>query len=347
LMQVLTQSLFFSDDPLQQLPILTNRELSKFRKKNIKTLLAFKKTPRAEKAKICPDITPEDWDTIEQASNLLPSVDVKCKIGVEDEEGIYEGDMVKVDIKMTRMTQEEVMHGMKTPEEKKDEEKEEKEDDDDEEEILLPTPPKNRLAVIKPTSYAYAPYFPYAKKESWYIFLLEKTAKGQERMLGFKRVDTMDREEDVVLYIPIQKAGIHTYEIYLCSDSYMGIDKRLIVNLKAGKKADLEAKKAAEEEDESDDEDLDEPEEEWSQWWDVLVLILLAIFAYNWLQAKGYWAIYADPIILKLRILFKPLADRIYPTIQPVWDPLTDGVSKLYERMGLLLTREFPEDPVD
>lgn len=344
LMQSLTQALWFGSDAMLQLPILTEKDLSKLRKKNIKTVTQFKAAAREDKEKLCRDISSEQWDEIEAAADRLPSVNVKCTYKTEDEEGIYAGDYVKFSVFMKRMTRDEVINGVvEKPEEVPEEKKELTE-----EELIEQLPVTHRrIPITKPPTYAYAPLFPFDKKENWFVYMIERLPGNRTRFLAYEKLATFDWEETVDLNIRVAEAGDHEYILHVCCDSYVGCDKILKFRMKVASQAALEKKKelALLEEEESDEEDDDdEEEEEYSQFWDYLVLLLLAIFAYNWLQSKGYWAQYCTPIVIKIQTLFKPLTDKIYPVIQPYWDPLKVYVFSFYELVGEVLTREFPED---
>jgi len=104
LMQLLSQGLFAHDSPLLQLPHLTAADCRKLAHKNIRTVHSLLKTPSEKLAKVLPDITPAQWESIRSVAELIPDVRVQCEHLVEGEEGLYEGDLVTVRIKMERQS---------------------------------------------------------------------------------------------------------------------------------------------------------------------------------------------------------------------------------------------------
>lgn len=112
LMQLVTQGLFTHDSPLLQLPHLTAEDCRKLNRKNIKTphhilkmLGAGAPAGGADKlAKILPDITPKQWADIRSVAELIPDVELTHSYSVEDEEGLYEGDLVTLKVQLERMS---------------------------------------------------------------------------------------------------------------------------------------------------------------------------------------------------------------------------------------------------
>lgn len=342
LMQSLTQALWFDSDPLLQLPHLDEREIRRLRvaRSTVSSIDRFKKLSHEQREKLCPDLTPDQWKDIDDAAARLPSIHVKANHSVEGEEGVYVGDIVTVSIDMTRMTTDEVVNGIvKVVKEEVEEEEEEL----TEEELIERLPVAKKTTIIaKPPTYAYAPMYPYDKKEQWYAYMMERMPKGT-RFLGFKKVATFDREESITMYMRMDKPGLHTYAVHLACDSYLGCDKLVQFQINVGKTPPVKE----EEEDEEDSDDEEEEETEMSPIWDYIVLVLLAVFAYNWLVSKGYWAQYVTPVWLKLLVLFQPITDKVYPVIAPVWDPMVGFISSSYDYVGNMLTRNPPPPNTD
>lgn len=349
-MKHLSQALWFGAHPLQQLPILEQRDINKLIKSGLSTLDKFKQSDQQKREKACPHIQPEQWQEIDAAAARLPSVQLDVSYSVDGEEGFYAGDTVKLVVNMKRKTLEEIRGGSVAKKEEQKKAKEEQEYVDDIEELIEILPvQKKRIPEQKNHVYAYTPYFPFDKKENWYLYVMDTTIRQKPRFVSFKKIATFGTEESLDLYFPLTRHGSHVFEVYAMCDAYIGCDRRRMFSLQVGKKVDLEKKIEARKAEEESDEDSDDDEEEgeMSPWWDVLVLILLAIIAYNWLQSKGYWAQYADPIIEKITVLFAPLTQKVYPHIKPVWDPLVASITNTYASLGDMLTREIPVEEPD
>jgi translocation protein SEC63 len=104
LQQLITQGLFAHDSPLLQLPHLTAVDCRKLAHKNIRTVLQVLKAPPEKLAKILPDLSASQWADIRSTAELIPDVSVKHSYAVEDEEGLFEGDLVTLKVTLERQS---------------------------------------------------------------------------------------------------------------------------------------------------------------------------------------------------------------------------------------------------
>ena len=106
LMQMTTQALWVHDAPLKQLPYMDDDALKALSKKNIKTVHAVRKMDPEKRAKVLPDLTPAQWEEIEAVCSLMPNVTLDVEAGVEDEEDVFEGDIVRVRVQLNRLEED-------------------------------------------------------------------------------------------------------------------------------------------------------------------------------------------------------------------------------------------------
>ena len=213
LMQMITQAMWIHDSPLRQLPHITDDVLKALLKKNIKSVHAVRKMDADKRAKILPDLTASQWEEIDAVCSLMPNLMLDVETGVEDEEDVYEGDIVRVRVNLQRLEEDgegaevkgrEQLDGTgeddKVPEKgvtagvfaKKEralgEEKEETASIPSSSTKIIDdsTLTEDELADLVPISTAqkqqassgsaplvHAPYFPYEKREKWMALLVE------------------------------------------------------------------------------------------------------------------------------------------------------------------------------
>lgn len=104
LMQLLSQGCFPHDSPLLQLPHLDATDIRKLASKNIKTMHQLLKAPMPRLEKILPDFESQQWEEVRSTAELIPDVEMKHQYLVEDEEGLYEGDLVTLKVHLDRVS---------------------------------------------------------------------------------------------------------------------------------------------------------------------------------------------------------------------------------------------------
>ena len=216
LMQMVTQALWVHETPLKQLPHVGEEEVRQLMKKNVRSIVAVTKMDEEKRAKVLPELTAQQWRDIDAVCACLPDVRVDVQAGVEDEEDVYEGDIVRVHVQLTRESlagQDEEVAGreqMDGQEEEAEKAKpaaaankkesalvtkgEEKEDgssvpsqstkviDDtnlteDQLADLVPLPVVKKADDRAGVAPAvHAPYFPFEKREKWMALLVEMDA---------------------------------------------------------------------------------------------------------------------------------------------------------------------------
>ena len=102
LMQMVTQSLWVHENPLKQLPHIGEDEVRALMKKNVRSIVAVTKMDDEKRQKVLPELTAEQWKEIDAVCACMPDVRVDVTAGVEDEEDVYEGDIVRVHVQLTR-----------------------------------------------------------------------------------------------------------------------------------------------------------------------------------------------------------------------------------------------------
>lgn len=106
LMQCLCQALHWHDSQLLQLPSVSDNEVRKIisKKPKLNNVAAWKRLDREKRSKFLADnLTEEQWIEHERVIESLPEIEVDYTVQVEDEEGIYEGDLVLLSVNLKRI----------------------------------------------------------------------------------------------------------------------------------------------------------------------------------------------------------------------------------------------------
>jgi translocation protein SEC63 len=155
--QYVTQGLWMKDSTLMQLPHFTEEEVKHASKgkQGVKSLEKYISTPNEDKKGLA-DMTDAQKEDVYKCCTLIPNISVESKIFTEDDEDdkVYEGDLLTVQVKITRENLEE-----------------------GEEAGLV-----------------HAPHFPFPKQEAWWIILGTKQGKiiSIEKVANPKREFTHD-----------------------------------------------------------------------------------------------------------------------------------------------------------
>jgi translocation protein SEC63 len=156
--QFVTQACWTKDSTLMQLPHFTEKELKhalEGKKNNAKTLDKYIAVPDEEKRGL-KEMSAEQKQDVVKCCKLIPDISVDTKIFVDDDEDdkVYEGDLMTVQVKITR----------------------------------------NNLEDGEEAGLVHAPHFPFPKKEAWWIILGTKQGKiiSIEKVADAKKVFTHD-----------------------------------------------------------------------------------------------------------------------------------------------------------
>jgi len=369
LMQSISQALLIKEFPLQQLPHFTERDATQYRSRRISSLVEFRQATEDKKKKVVSDLTEEEWKDIENVVTKFPIVKLDFKYEVEDEDGIYENDFVTVTAKINRVEPEffQVTKEVKKEQPKKQKggkktkrsvtkkssggkkaiiktesnTKIKKLSDDDiearERKLLeeLPTVPQNKKKDRSHAPIAYSNYYPFQKKEIWYIFLICSPRKGA-KVVGFQKLYSLD--DEIKMKIRVGTKGNHEYDLIAKCDAYVGCDveKRFTISVEKMSKAvederdRLMGSKLDDDDDNSDDDEDDEPEGVWYYlgFSSILELILNIV-------VLGLFAVFVR--------LFSPAWNAVYPkVIEPWFTPLWSVLCAGYDKLATY----FPEENI-
>merc|ERR1711957_468019 len=83
----------------------------------------------------------------------------------------------------------------------------------------------------------HAPYFPEAKFEEWWLFLVETTPTT--RIISYERIRDTERVVEIKMRFQVSRPGKHSLALHAMSDSYSGIDQRVDFNFTALQEAEV------------------------------------------------------------------------------------------------------------
>merc|ERR1719273_828857 len=135
--------------------------------------------------------------------------------------------------------------------------------------------------------------------------------------------------------------------------TYVGCDITESFSITVGKMSkEEEARGKPKYDDDDEDEDEDDEEEEEGKWYyfgatsalelvlNVIVLGLFGVFAYQFLQSRGIWQRYVDPVLAVFGRMFAPMWNAVYPkAIEPWFTPLSNVFLTGWDK----LSSYFPE----
>jgi len=371
LMQMMTQAMWPAVSPMLQIPYLTQKEIRLAGKKRLDTLDAFRTSEVEKKRKLYPDHTDAQWDKIDKVCANLPDMKLDCQAACEDEEGIFEGDIVTITVNLERLNSKEsaldavpeIKEEEETPakkdttvsKKKKDDDSDDEGDDSDEEDEYadpeadenernlletLPAAPKiSKFGKVEHGSLVHSAFYPWPKHEKWVIMLFEKTKNKTLKFVSIQKVNPFVDKETVMIRVRVGEKGVWPYELHAKCDSYVGCDVSLSFKITVQKMTKSESDKRTEDFEHGKlaglDADEEEEEEEYEGKWyyagfasvwelllNLVVLALLGLFVVNFLQTRGYWAKYVDPIVDKVYGIVNPHWQKVWPFIKPVWEPI-------------------------
>ena len=199
-MQLLTQKAWQRESPFLQLPHFSVAE-TKHVKGTLRQYIDMKPEDRKGMAKF----TAEQKADVETVLKMLPRIDVNCKAYTEeDEEFIYGGDLVTIEVAFKRANLEEG----------------------------------------EEATHVYAPHFPVVKAESWWVICNVIGETGMiAAPSGIKKITSLTREvvvSDIKVVAP-KAPGKYNYMIYVKSSDYIGLDVECKVEINV--RPDTEAPK--------------------------------------------------------------------------------------------------------
>mmetsp|Transcript_48419 Transcript_48419/g.123213 ORF Transcript_48419/g.123213 Transcript_48419/m.123213 type:complete len:668 (+) Transcript_48419:155-2158(+) len=127
---------------------------------------------------------PQQLADVEAFASHISNMEIRVSVDVEDEEQIVFGDIATVTVGMHR---------------------------------------KN-LREGEAVGAVHAPFFPEAKFEEWWLFLVE--AAPANRIITFLRVRDTDKEVEHKLRFQVMRPGKQKMEVHAMCDSYAGIDRK-------------------------------------------------------------------------------------------------------------------------
>ncbi|CAM9614777.1 unnamed protein product, partial [Sphacelaria rigidula] len=190
--QHVTHGLWLNSSSLRQLPHIGDAEIKAITstpvpgKSAVKNIAQYIKLSREER-KGLDKLTAEQQEEVHKVCDIIPDVDVKVDIFVEDEEEIAENDLVTIKVTLTRNN---VPEGGKAP------------------------------AV-------YAPEYPLFGDEGWWVLVGDLSRKT---IFSFERITDGGRvvSKEVKMMAP-NKPGTVKLDVFVKSDSYIGLDQRKAV----------------------------------------------------------------------------------------------------------------------
>ncbi|CAK9107387.1 DnaJ protein ERDJ2A (Chaperone protein dnaJ 21) (AtDjC21) (AtJ21) (Endoplasmic reticulum dnaJ domain-containing protein 2A) (AtERdj2A) (Translocation protein SEC63 homolog ERDJ2A) [Durusdinium trenchii] len=119
---------------------------------------------------------------------------------------------------------------------------------------------RKHLAKEEALGPVHAPFFPIAKFEEWWFFLVDSGAK--ERIVHFERVTETERCHEEKLRFQVTKAGENNLVLHAMCDAYAGLDHKVELTFHAHAEDELVRKMPVHQE----DEDLDLQPTLFQQW---------------------------------------------------------------------------------
>jgi len=331
--QMLVQAMWAHDPIFMQLPHDCHEDIRK-RGRKMRTWERFLAQKPEQKKKLFKDYTEDQQKEIEAATETIPQVDMQWKCGVEDEKEICTLDLVTVDVKLFRKgffdeksdsdkceTSDVVKKGdgeKNTTSTTGDVDEDDDGDISDEEDQMIDAldfvVDEDAKKKKRKKRQALAPFFPYVKKEGWYIILVTPKSAVNKLVTDVRYVE-LDESTDCQLRFRVpEKKGKYRYEIHAICDAYVGCDIErefeVIVREDKKRKTEEDFQREKEMRDREEEDEMKRMEEEYPPVWyycyyssfsemviNGIVFALLCVFIFNFLHSRGYWQDYVQPVI--------------------------------------------------
>mmetsp|Transcript_21708 Transcript_21708/g.43072 ORF Transcript_21708/g.43072 Transcript_21708/m.43072 type:complete len:757 (+) Transcript_21708:35-2305(+) len=322
LMQLITQAMWFEDNPLLQLPFLTEKDIHQQKgnkKSGIYTLDKFKLADTEKRKAVFNRIEDQKWDEIARVANMIPDMKLDAKCECEGEEGIYENDIVMITVTLTRLKTGDLQLGSGTSRSSNEEtegdgagwedvpddntevvHKTETDDMEHTEIDALERRKLDELPVAKNKKklkdgegkLVHAPFFPYEHEERWVVMLTEP--KKIDRPLLVQRVPKFVDTVTVDMHIRMGRKGIYPYQIHARCDSYVGCDVQVDFKITVKKMSKAEETRRSDQFSKGKEHGLDDyedyEEEEQSYWY--------------YLYFGSFWEMVLNLIVLGVLLFF-------------------------------------------
>lgn len=239
--QYVTQALWTKDSPLLQLPHFTPEEVKHVVKGKhpVSTVIEYKELPDEQKKGMV-NFTETQKKDVFAFLKIFPDISVETRVYVDDDEddNVYEGDLCTIEVTITR----------------------------------------NHLQEGERAGLVHAPFFPFPKKEAFWVILGQKQ---QGKIISIDKIGDPRRVVTHRIKFMAPPVGKYEFDLLVKSNAYVGMDETAKVNLETKDNSVLPEYKVhpddAELDDEptlfeemlganieqdSDDEDSDEEEDE-------------------------------------------------------------------------------------
>jgi hypothetical protein len=198
-------------------------------------------------------------------------------------------------------------------------------------------------------------FYPYPKTEKWVLLLFQKNKNKTLSLLAIQKVPDFREKEIVELRMKVGEKGVWPYELHAKCDSYVGCDVslnfKITVNKLSKAEEDRRDEKFATEKSIGLDEDEDAAEKPYEGKWyyagfasfwelagNVAVVLVMFFFVMNFLQQRGYWQQYVDPLIAKGFVFVAPVYNTVAPVLRPVLGPLSSAIETALITIGNWVT---------
>lgn len=305
--QLVTQAIWFHEPQavVRQLPHLTDRQLRAFAKQKatVTQTAQLKELDDEKRDELFKELDDEKRRDIEVVVRNIADIDVQLKWEVEDEEGIHEGDVINLTVRVDRKhypddytrlaDQDEATDPILTKAEMSEEEVDEilaKIDDaeqreakkeellEQDRELWFAKQERRRelarsrarggkgwFAAGAPPRVVHAPRYPFERTEQWYVLLVDSKSN---KLIHHMKLLTHNAVESVALKFLAPKEGTYQYEVLVKNSAYVGADKKLPFKIQIDKRPEEEAAAdaaaaAAAEEEEDEEEEEEVDDGKW------------------------------------------------------------------------------------
>jgi translocation protein SEC63 len=203
------------DSPLLQLPHLTAEDIKlmdKGKQQKTRTVQEYRELDEDERDELI-KLTDTQKKDVEKFLKIYPDISVETKIYVDDDEdsNVYENDLVTVQVTITR----------------------------------------NNLQKGERAGLVHAPYFPYPKKEAWWIILGQVSAG---RIVSIEKVGNPSQHFEHRIKLMAPPKGHYVFDLIIKSNGYLGCDYQTKVEMECMDNSTLPEYKVHPEDAELDDE---------------------------------------------------------------------------------------------
>ncbi|GKY98046.1 hypothetical protein MPSEU_000763000 [Mayamaea pseudoterrestris] len=212
--QCVAQAMWSKDSPLLQLPHFTQEEVKHCENGKVKitSIKQYKELPDDQK-KGMNDFTDAQKRDVAQYLNIFPDITVETRVYTDDDEdpAVYEGDLVTVEVTLTR----------------------------------------NNLAPGEKAGLVHAPFFPFPKKESWWVMLGQLHAG---KIVSIEQLSNPNQKVVHKIKFQAPPKGTYVFDLVIKSNAYVGCDAQVKVDMETKDASTLPEYKVHAEDAELDDE---------------------------------------------------------------------------------------------